>query len=1273
MIDPHRIHTRDVWNAAMWQLYHGSGLSYHVLAERCGSSTSTLQRMATGQSFPRPSTVRSFVQACGESDLQPWVDARNRVRASDMSVNKPPTPPVGMREAEASDDPVIRPAPQHVLDYTHTVSRFAAPVLKGRDAELAELRDFCLRPSGESYSYWRGTAWAGKTALLAAFVLAPPDPEEVTLIAFFVRAGAQDDYQDFLRVVTQQLGVVLGEAPPPHPSRADLDSMLHSAARKCGEEDRRLVLVVDGLDEDYFANRSRPRRRPSIASLLPERPPDGMRVIASGRPDPPVDVPKCHPLRDPGVARELVPSDHAAVIQQRAEQDLTDMLDDTALSRRLLGLIVAAGTGLSIRCLAALTHKSERKIKRRLATVSGRVLHRLGTDGATTPDSDSEYDLAHADLRRLARTLMSEELDDHRRRIFAGAEEYRRLGWPSQTPEYLFRSFFRMLEDVGDLPRMAECATDLARQGRMRDLFGADTAALTEITTAQDVIVAQDNPDLVAMVRLAIHRDRLAAQNHNTPLNLPPVWALLGDIDRAEASARSHLDRHGWERQAEVLPSVTKATARTGHLDRAETIARSICTPWVRAKALVWVAEAAVQAGAPERTTTLIDDAQAIGALIDDLRSKALTLGAVAAVAAKAGQPERAATLIDQAEAVARSITDVNSASSALVLLVEATAEVSGIDRAEALARAITAEYEDRDKALMSVTEAVARTGDVQRTEITANSITAPYWRTRALASAAGIVAEAGDIAGVATLIARAHDIADSIDGLEQQAWGLCSVAEAAGKARDRDLAGRLIDRAEANARAIDTRSSLMADQQARVLVAVAETAARIGDLDRADAIIRSIVVLAQQAWALASVAEVVARAGDVERARALILRAETVSRTPDLMGQRELLSGLRSVTEAAVEAGDLDGARLLVARAEAIARSISGAEDRSGALASAAEVAAVAGDPTRADAVIKFIADPYVQAWALMRTGDATARAGSFDQARELLGRAATMARRAERNDFQRARSLGSSIDSAANAVELGRAEAAAKSGNLRRATRIADSVRCTHEEQAKVLVAMSDFVARDGTSKRAGDLVERAETVADSIRIDHIRVDPFEHERAVRTLALLAKVVAKTGDSRRAGSYIARAEGIADSIIGAHEARALASVAEAAVDTGHHDRGRSLITRAEAAADSIDNPYTRASVLVSVAEAAVRASDLDRANAIAESIDPSTTPEQQALAFLTLTASQEPHRRARATARALRIAHWHLSIRELVKMVPEALAVVIAEVDAATKPDVS
>jgi len=92
MVDPARIRTRTEWTTALQALFIRAGLSYHVLAERCHTSTSTLQKMVTGQSFPRPDTVRLFVRECGEPDVQPWVDARARIAATDIALKRHRTP-----------------------------------------------------------------------------------------------------------------------------------------------------------------------------------------------------------------------------------------------------------------------------------------------------------------------------------------------------------------------------------------------------------------------------------------------------------------------------------------------------------------------------------------------------------------------------------------------------------------------------------------------------------------------------------------------------------------------------------------------------------------------------------------------------------------------------------------------------------------------------------------------------------------------------------------------------------------------------------------------------------------------------------------------------------------------------------------------------------------------------------------------------------------------------------------------------------------------------
>jgi hypothetical protein len=206
--------------------------------------------------------------------------------------------------------------------YLQQVRRIAPPDppgLIGRQAELAELARFCLDPGRGPYVWWQAGAWAGKSALLSTFVLRPPPElgERVRIVSFFItaRLAAQDTREAFTQVLLEQLADLTGQDLPsvlPETTReAYLLELLAQAANACRESGGRLVLIVDGLDEDRGVTTGPDAH--SIAGLLPADPPDGMQVIVAGRPNPPIpdDVPDWHPLRDPGIIRLLEDSSHA--------------------------------------------------------------------------------------------------------------------------------------------------------------------------------------------------------------------------------------------------------------------------------------------------------------------------------------------------------------------------------------------------------------------------------------------------------------------------------------------------------------------------------------------------------------------------------------------------------------------------------------------------------------------------------------------------------------------------------------------------------------------------------------------------------------------------------------------------------------------------------------------------------------------------------------------------------------------------------------------------
>ena len=136
--------------------------------------------------------------------------------------------------------------------------------------------------------WWRAGPWSGKSALLSTFVLRPP-PEiagQVRIVSFFItaRLAAQDTREAFTLVLLEQLAGLAGEKVPvalPEATRdAWLLDLMAQAARLCQSESGRLVLVVDGLDEDRGVTTGPDAH--SIAGLLPADPPAGMRVIVAG-------------------------------------------------------------------------------------------------------------------------------------------------------------------------------------------------------------------------------------------------------------------------------------------------------------------------------------------------------------------------------------------------------------------------------------------------------------------------------------------------------------------------------------------------------------------------------------------------------------------------------------------------------------------------------------------------------------------------------------------------------------------------------------------------------------------------------------------------------------------------------------------------------------------------------------------------------------------------------------------------------------------------------
>ena len=843
--------------------------------------------------------------------------------------------------------------------YLEQVRDIAPDALIGRDGELAEWAEFCAGPG--TYAWWQAGPWAGKSALASWFVTHPP--AGVDIVSFFItgRLAGQADSDAFLDALIEQL-TALGPASGGSAAVAGARvgawlSLLASAAAQTGERARRLVVVVDGLDEDDVGA-TPARGRPSIASLLPRRPPAGVRVIVTSRADPglPDDVPAGHPLRA-CIPHRLPVSWVAEDLALRAKQELRDLLTGDQTGIDVVGYIAASGGGLTGSDLSALTGAPPLKLDPVLRGVFGRSLQTRAAADARDADTDPGprvYLFAHETLRVTAEEQLGAELDRYRQGIHDWIGSYADPGWPDSTPGYAIRGYLGLLTATSDAARLSALARDPRRHAFLLRATGSDYAAVTEISTAQRLIADQNVPDLQALVELAVYRHAMSIRNQSIPARLPAVWAWLGRVDHAEALARTITDP---DLQAEALAGLASAAARAGDPDRAsrlateaEALARTTTNPYVQALALAGLASAAAQAGDPDRASRLATEA--LARTTTNPVAQAQALAGLASAAAQAGDPDRASRLVTEAEALARTITDPDGQALALTGLASAAAQAGDPDRASRLA---------------TEAEALART------------ITDPDGQALALTGLASAAAQAGDPDRASRLATEAEALARTTTNPYGQAQVLAGLASAAAQAGDPDRASRLATEAEALARTITDPAG-----QAQALAGLASAAARAGDPDRAEALARTITSPYAQAQALAGLASAAARAGDPDRAEAL---ARTIT-SP--YAQAQALAGLAS---AAAQAGDPDRASRLAAEAEALARTITDPDYQVRALAGLASAAAQAGDPDRAsrlaadaEALARTITDPDYQVRALAGLASAAAQAGDPDRARHLL-----------------------------------------------------------------------------------------------------------------------------------------------------------------------------------------------------------------------------------------------------------------------------------------------
>ena len=740
-----------------------------------------------------------------------------------------------------------------------------------------------------------------------------------------------------------------------------------------------------------------------------------------------------------------------------------------------------------------------------------------------------------------------------------------------------------MLRDSSDVTRLVACATDQARHDWMLAVTGGDVTSMSEITAAQDLVLSCDQPDLTAMGKLAIHRDRTAERNASIPTGLPALWAAIGHPERGEALALSIVsDRPGGGIRERAIPRVAivdstseshrrdtalaelvPAVGARGDFERAESLADAIRDPKLRGQALAGLALVMKAADDAERAAEVWRRAEGIAAAVDSpdqADSPSLRiLQALVDVAAQAGD-------VDQAEATAETITDLPEKAIALTTVAQAAAATGDIERAVALT----------DKA-----EEVSRAITVRDYIGLRNRTFVQFRMADALVSVVEAAAESGDFRSAVRVADRSaglyFSLANDVVTPGARSNQLLALTNALVTAAQAAVADRGTERAEEIA--VEAREKFI---RSKALQALSGAMAASGDIDQAEVLANRIENTEFKAEQFAALAHEMTAARKPHRSKVLTKRAENIAESIEAPYWRTLAQA-----QAAAAAGD-------IGLSAELAGALKENEGQIRALLKLAFAAADRNDMTAAKLLADTIRDPYQRARALALLARKAAVACDAVQAAQLIASAEVRARTIESSadhddvlsdlasvsahigDTGQTDALIEAISDANRReyAQAGAAIASGATGNLERTDALISAIKSAGK-RAEVLAEHAEIAAEFGDVERVIRLAEKAEKAAREV------IEPHRQAQALTVLALAA---ARAGDPDRA------IELAGDIIIAGGRVNALLKLAGTMIAMGDADRVTLVIELARTAADASDNRQEREYELAKVTDFLVK-----------------------------------------------------------------------------------
>ncbi|MFF4557727.1 hypothetical protein [Streptomyces sp. NPDC001422] len=410
------------------------------------------------------------------------------------------------------------------------VAEAVVPDLRGRESDRAAMNAFVAESGSGAPSYlcWYAEAAVGKSALLADYVSRPPRGADI--LNFFVSASlGADTRAEFEQCMVDQVGAFLGtdESRASYGAR-QWKQLFVAASEKSARFGRKLVLVVDGLDDDvaWFGHAVADGPHPSIAGRLPVSLPDNMRVIVSVRRWAclPKDLHSRHPLRRRKHLRALRPVEGVPLGRRRRPT--------TALGKAMADLLAVAGGGLRAEDMAECAGVCLDDVDR--------VLH--GPEGRAFLFDEpifQTYALAGPQLgEETFEALTDGEIARHAGALLAWSQQWSTASWPGATPPYPLMHLLRLLTDPAE---RAAYIRDPFRLRRLASIAGHHVA-LTQIEAFEAEVRGDDTDidprSLATLVELAAARAVLDGEAREVPSGAPALFVRLGEDGRARDMAR---------------------------------------------------------------------------------------------------------------------------------------------------------------------------------------------------------------------------------------------------------------------------------------------------------------------------------------------------------------------------------------------------------------------------------------------------------------------------------------------------------------------------------------------------------------------------------------------------------------------------------------------------------------------------------------------------------------------------------------------------------------